>query len=406
MPSAMPPVVRQLAVAQGLSIAGSSVDLTLTGIVGARIAPAPALATLPFSVIFLAAGLSTFAVSRAISRFGHRRVFVAAAAAATVSGCVSAAAIQLGSFWLFCAGTALIGVYQAGTGYYRYLAADSAPDARPRAVATVLAGGLVAAIAGPFAATALKNATPVPYVASYLLVAALGTTATAWNSRLRVPGAPGEHADGPAAAGEPRGLAALWRQPRLLLGVAAAVLASGTMLSMMTAGPILGMSAEHTPAEAALAIQLHMIGMYVPGFFAARVMARAGGRRVALAGAAVIVVAGLAAAASDALPVYLVSMCAIGVGWNLAYGGGSALIASSYTPAERGRVQPVAELVIIAAQVAGSLGAAAFTTALGWRILGWGCAILAVAVAVFLAVTRVGGRAERAVPPGTGHRGR
>jgi MFS family permease len=84
--------------------------------------------------------------------------------------------------------------------------------------------------------------------------------------------------------------------------------------------------------------------------------------------------------------VYLLSMFAIGVGWNFAYGGGSALIASSYGPAERGRVQPVAEMLIIAAQVAGSLSAAAFTTAMGWRMLGWGCAILAAAVAVFLAV--------------------
>ena len=171
------PVVRHLTVAQGLAVAGSSVDLTLTGIVGARIAPTAQLATLPFSAIFLAAGLSTFVVSRAIGRFGYRRVFIAAAAAAAVSGCVSAAAIQLGNFWLFCAGTALIGVYQAGAGYYRYLAAESMPGARPRAVATVLAGGLVAAIVGPFAATALSDATPTPYVASYLLVAVLGASA-------------------------------------------------------------------------------------------------------------------------------------------------------------------------------------------------------------------------------------
>ena len=56
-------------------------------------------------------------------------------------------------------------MYQAGTGYYRYLAAESMPGERPRAVARVLAGGLVAAVVGPFAATALRDATPTPYVA-------------------------------------------------------------------------------------------------------------------------------------------------------------------------------------------------------------------------------------------------
>lgn len=382
------PVVRHLTVAQGLSIAGSSVDLTLTGIVGARIAPTPALATLPFSVIFLMAGLSTFAVSRAIGRFGYRRVFIVIALAAAVSGCLSAAAIQLGMFWLFCAGTSLIGVYQAGTGYYRYLAAESMPAERPRAVATVLAGGLVAAIVGPFTATALRDATPTPYVASYLLVAALGTTAAIWNSRLALPAVPAGRPAG-TAVGAPRDFTELWRQPALLLGVASAVLAAGTMLSMMTAGPIMGMAVGRTPAEAAFAIQLHMIGMYAPGFFVARVMARVGERRIALTGALVIVAAGFAAAASNALPVYLLAMFAIGLGWNLAYGGGSALIAASYRLSERGRVQPVAEVLIIGAQVAGSLTASAYITAAGWRVLGWGCVVLGCAVAASLGLAQL-----------------
>lgn len=379
------PVVRHLTFAQGLATAGASVDLTLTGIVGARIAPTPALATLPFSAIFLAAGLSTFVVSRAIGRFGYRRVFIGIAISAAVSGSVSAAAIQLGEFWLFCAGTSLIGVYSAGTGYYRYLAAESMPAERPRAVATVLAGGFVAAVVGPFAATALRDATPIPYVASYLLVAVLGVIAAVWNSRLTIPAVPASSPTG-VAAEVPRAFTELWRQPVLLLGVASAVLAAATMMSMMTAGPIMGMTVGRTPAEAAFAIQLHMIGMYAPGFFVARVMARVGERRIALTGAVIIVTAGFAAAASDALPVYLFSMFAIGLGWNLAYGGGSALIAASYRVSERGRVQPVAEILIIGAQVAGSLSASAYTTAAGWRVLGWGCVTLGCAVTASLVI--------------------
>ena len=92
--------------------------------------------------------------------------------------------------------------------------------------------------------------------------------------------------------------------------------------------------------------------------------------------------------ASDALPVYLLAMFAVGLGWNLAYGGGSALIAASYHVAERGRVQPVAEILIIAAQVAGSLSASAYTTATGWRVLGWGCVALGCAVAAPLGLSQ------------------
>ena len=84
-------------------------------------------------------------------------------------------------------------------------------------------------------------------------------------------------------------------------------------------------------------------------------------------------------------------MFAVGVGWNLAYSGGSAMIASSYRPAERGRVQPVAEVLGIAAQVGGSFAAAGFTTEASWRALGWATAVVAVLVGgLLLAPSRRG----------------
>ena len=388
--SSAPRVVRHLAVAQAFAVAGSSVDLTLTGIVGSEIAPRPALATVPFSLLFVAAGLTTFLASRSIGRFGHRATFVVAGVVAAVGGTVSALAIARGSFGLFCLGTAIVGASNASVGYYRYLAADTNPEARARAVSTVLAGGLVAALAGPFVATALRDVTATPYVASYLLVAVLGLGAALWNTRLRVPSSVPSPASEPGAPDPtaPRPYGVLWRQPVLLLGTAAAVVAALTMLALMTAGPILGLAAGRTPGEAALAIQLHLVGMFAPGFLVPRVIGRLGERRVAALGCAVILGAGLAAAGGASLPLYLTAMFAVGVGWNLAYSGGSAMIASSYRPSERGRVQPVAEALGIAAQVGGSFAAAGFTTEESWRALGWATAAVAVLVGTLLLASR------------------
>lgn len=77
-------------------------------------------------------------------------------------------------------------------------------------------------------------------------------------------------------------------------------------------------------------------------------------------------------------------MFAVGVGWNLAYSGGSALISAAYHPAERNRVQPIAELVIIGAQVTGALSATSFTSPPGWQTLGWLCVMFAGVVASVL----------------------
>jgi MFS family permease len=383
--------------AQGLAVLGTTVDLTLTGVVGARLAPTRVLATVPFSLIPLAAAVATFLWSRAIGRTGYRRAFAVAPAFAVAAGLVSALAVQLDLFWLFCVGTALVGVYQAGAGYYRYAAADSWPAARARAVSTVLAGGLVAALVGPFLATALTHTTATPYVASYLLVAAAGVAALAWNAFLPrglagLGRASATVPDG-APADDARPTATLWRQPVLLGGVGAASLAAFAMMSMMTAGPLAGTDMGHSADQAALAVQLHMVGMYAPGFVVARWIGRFGERRVALLGTAEIVVAGAAAAASPSMPAFLVAMTAVGVGGNLAFSGGSAMVAASYRPAERGRVQPVAELVTTTAQVAGALSAGALATRSGWPALGLAVALASLTVGAALA--RSGRRQRR-----------
>ncbi|NNC12738.1 MFS transporter [Planctomonas sp. JC2975] len=390
-------IARRLAPAQALYVFGSSVDLTLTGIVGSRLAPTTALATVPFSLIPVVAVATTFVISRFIGRLGYRRVFVSVAFVAVLAGLVSAVAVQLDLFWLFCVGTGLIGAYSAGAGYYRYAAADASGSQRARAVTTVLAGGLVAALLGPFLATWVSGLLPVAFVASYLLVALFGALAAVWN--LTLPrelaelgrGAAGGGRSGEAASApedRPRTRRVLWRQPVLIAGVAATSFAAISMTSMMTAGPIAGMAMGHSEADAALAVQLHMIGMFAPGFVIARVIGRFGERSITVAGAILVIVAGAAAACSTAEWAFLTAMFAIGVGWNFAFSGGSALITDAYRPSERGRVQPIAEVITNGFQVVGSLSAGVLATVPGWRMLGIALIVLSVVVGIGVAAVR------------------
>lgn len=364
-------LVRRLTVAQALFVAGTTVDLTLTGIVGARLAPSPGLATLPYASIFLAAGISTTVISRALGRFQARHVLTVTALFAAVSGVVSAIGVQTSSFWLFFAGTALVGVYTAGAGYYRYLAAESVPDERAGAVSLVLSGGLAAAIIGPFLATALRDVTGTPFVGSYLLVAVLGTIATIWNARLLRSTGATQNDGGNAAYAVPRPMRQLWAQPQLWVGLIGAMVAMYAMASMMTAGPIMGETVGHTAFVTALAVQLHMIGMYAPGFLVVRIIGRIGETRIVFLGALLILSAGIIALSGTGLALFCLAMLLIGVGWNLAYTGGSALITTAYCPNERARVQAIGEPIIVTAQVAGAFSATLFTTTHGWHLLGW-----------------------------------
>ena len=119
-------------------------------------------------------------------------------------------------FWAFCAGTALVGVFQAFAQYYRLAAADAVePAAKSRAISVVMAGGVIAAIAGPaLAAWSRDLFAPVAFAGAYLMVAllALLSAALLWVGY--------RDAEAPAAAGETqaglpaRGRCAKWPASR------------------------------------------------------------------------------------------------------------------------------------------------------------------------------------------------
>ena len=170
-----------LALAQGLYVCGISVDLTLTGITGYQLAPDKALATLPFALITVGAAFITVAAAFILGRLGRRTGFALGSLAGAAGGLTSVYATMHGSFGVFCVGTALIGAYQGFAQYYSIAAADSVePAKKSRAISTVLAGGVLAAIAGPALADASKDLIPhVMFAGAYQLVAVLALLSTA-----------------------------------------------------------------------------------------------------------------------------------------------------------------------------------------------------------------------------------
>lgn len=140
-----------LVISQTLFMVASITVMTLSGVVGQQLSPDPGLATLPIAMMMLGTVASTLPASLYMKRAGRRRGFITGASLGGVTGGVlSFTAIGLGSFWLFCIGNLLLGLYQGFAMYYRFAAADVAsPAFRSRAISFVMAGGVVAAFLGP-----------------------------------------------------------------------------------------------------------------------------------------------------------------------------------------------------------------------------------------------------------------
>jgi MFS family permease len=139
-----------LACAQALFQTASVLVMTVGALAGAHVSSEPWLATAPIAAMFLGTATVTWSAASLMARQGRRAGFILGALLGVLGGVVGAAGIWLSSLALLGLGTFLIGAYQAFAQFYRFAAAEVASEAfRPRAISFVLAGGIVAALAGP-----------------------------------------------------------------------------------------------------------------------------------------------------------------------------------------------------------------------------------------------------------------
>jgi len=358
-----------LAIAQALSAAGMMTVFLLGGILGSELAPLPALATLPVSLTVVGLAATAIPAALLMERFGRRAAFVSSSLLAAAAALVVAWAVVQSSFALLCAAALVLGANLAFQQQQRFAAAESVPSAQAsRAISTVMIGTLAAAAVGPQLALALKNLVPGhEYAGSFVGVAALCVAAALVLSRYE-PGLPQSREAGRGEAGRP--LAEVVRQPMYVIAVAAAVVSYAVMSFIMTATPIsMHVHDHHSDTDTAWVIQSHLLAMYGPSLFSGRLIGRIGVRAGMTAGLVLMFACVAIASAGHDLMHYWWGLVLLGVGWNLLFVAGTALLTTTYAPAERFRAQAVNEFSVFGTQALASLLAGPALHLLGWRVL-------------------------------------
>ncbi len=384
-----------LAACQALFWGALMIGITMSGLVGQMLAAHKALATLPAGILALTTIFVTRPASLLMQRFGRRAGFHLGALAGLIGGAVCAQAIFAGDFVMFCAGNAILGAYQAIGQYYRLAATDAvAPERRGRAVSTVMAGGVLAALAAPTLSVWSKDLfAPVLFAGSFFAVSALSLASVALIAALveRIPDAAPE-------AGGGRPLGEILRQPIFIAAMANAGIAHGVMILFMLATPLAMVACGFGVGDAATVIQWHVLGMFLPAFFTGRLVDRYGAPGVGLVGAVILGLSAAVAAAGIDFLNFGVALALLGVGWNFMYVAGTAMIAGAHRPEERGRVQGLAEMGIAGIAAAASFASAGLLNGLGWTAVNIGAApLLITAAGLTLWFLR---REQRQVPVG------
>ena len=351
-----------LAMATALAGANSTVIFATGAIVGAGIAPSPALATLPISIFVVGMAMATLPIGWIARTFGRRAAFMAGASAGIITGVLACYAVLTAAFPLFCLATFFGGFYQAASQSYRFAAADSASESfRPKAIAWVLVGGIFAGVIGPQLVTHTMDMWP-PYLfaASYLFQSAVAVLSifVLWQVKAPPPL--------PANTPDARPLPEIIRQPRFIAAVICGIVSYGLMNFLMTSAPLAMKLCGHDVTDSNLAIEFHVIAMYAPSFITGSLIARFGSARVILAGMALTVLAAIVGLMGTTVPHFWANMILLGLGWNLGFIGASALVTETHRPSERTKVQSFNDFLVFGTMVIGSFSSGRILMDFGW----------------------------------------
>ncbi|WP_262927160.1 MFS transporter [Phytohalomonas tamaricis] len=366
MSARLPFTVYALSLCQALLVSGNILLITIIPLLGERLAAADSWSTLPVATQLLGLTCAAIPAGWLTARHGRRITFMIGNLVGLSGVALCMAALVNASFAGLCAGTFAIGL-SIGIGMlYRFAAVDVAPDAlRDRAIALVMAGGVLAALIGPWLAVVSRDLVAgTPFLGSFIGLAGLYMLALVIIAGLPLPAPPRVSRTAPG-----RPWKVLLRQPTFISAVTAAVVGYTTMNLAMTATPLAMHHAGLDFAQTAHVIQWHVLAMFVPSFFSGHLTARLGHGRMIALGAGCLIASVLTAQLPASATTFFSGLILLGLGWNFTFLPASAMLTLAHRPEEKARVQAANELVLFGLVSLSALLAGPLEAQFGWALL-------------------------------------
>ena len=347
-------------------MSGPPVVVLASGIIGARLAGNPALATLPIAAFVIGNAVATLPVVFLMQRFGRKPLFLSMTLIGSLGAVLCGMSIMLHDFWMLSAAAFVQGTAGAGAQQYRFAALESvAPEHAPTAAARVLLGGLLAAFVGPEVALRFRGLLRVEWAGSFLVSALLYVGAFVvllWFEPLpRVARLEGQETG--------RQLSRIAASPVFQAAVFASAGSFAVMSYVMTATPVHMHGAHFSVEETKTVIQSHIVAMFLPSLVSGLLIERLGTLRLMVAGLVLYsLTIAIGAGASGFLP-HWVALVLLGIGWNFLFLSGTALLSSAHRPEEKFKAQALNDFLTFGVQAFASIMAGVILARAGWEVL-------------------------------------
>jgi len=361
-PSRLPWTTYLLTLCQAINLTAAVISVTIAALVGAKLAPSPAWATVPYGAQFAAVMLCTYPAAMLMRAVGRRAGFAVGAVCLMIAGAIGYRAVQQAHFQMMIVAHAFLGMYVSCANYYRFAAVDRlSGDLRSKGISWVVAGGVLAAIVGPILAIQLRVVEGyAEFALCYASLIGLGLLTLLLLSFWRVPAAPPAPVDAAAKA------RVQWTWP-----IAAAVFSSAggyLLMNLLMVQSSLVMKEMHVPFEhSSHAIQAHVLAMFAPSFVTGVVIGKIGFRNALLVGFGLLAATAVFGVSLHGYDSIFAGLVLLGLGWNITYVGGGALLTQYLTEATRHRWQGINDSLIAVCATIGALSPSFLQATIGWK---------------------------------------
>ncbi len=305
------------------------------------------LAGVPSATATVGTAVGTTLLTLGVARRGRRPGLVTGYTAAAVGSLVAGGALLGRSLPLLLLAMALLGLGNASNHLARYTAADLYPaDRRGAALGMVVWGGTVGSVLGP-ALLQPSGRLAVDLGRSELLggylVSAVFMVCALVLYLIALRPDPASLAIGTVVAGERArgGLSAAFKLPQVRVALSAMIAGQVVMVMIMTSTPL---HIHHHGSDlgiVGLVMSAHTLGMFALSPVTGRLADRWGSYRVITGGMVLLGLSALGGAygPNESTSLLVVVLFVLGVGWNLAFVGGSSLLAVGVDGSIRSRLQ-------------------------------------------------------------------
>ena len=340
-------------------------------------------ATIPISLLIVGSMVSSRILSNLMQSTTRRLGLIVGNLAGLIGSLTSLFGIFLRSFELFLLGSFISGAYMASQAFYRFTATDDCEDRfKARAISTVLSGGLIAAILGPFIVKisfSLNNS--VPFLYSYLAIVILNCLGPFILSYVK-PIPASKSSEGNINDNEKsnrtnfdRPRISIFKRPVIFVSIICSMIAYGVMNLIMTSSPIAIVGCGFGTNQAANVVSAHALAMFAPSFVTGTLIEKYGEKLIISSGMILFLLAVLLAYQGVDISNFYISLILIGVGWNFSFIGSTSLLTKNHYPSERGKVQGINDFFVFGFVALSSvtsgwiMNCSASSSQLGWVVV-------------------------------------